>query len=110
MKPIARQVEILNTLAQLIHLSAKDEYKEAGCVFDYDYDYEDESSSVGGSFWYVDRCNNEKVSASLEDPDFETMDLIPELHLIMKEQTGGEWTSFTLILDENGEANSKFKY
>ena len=38
------------------------------------------------------------------------LELIPKLHSMMKSHTGGEWTSFTLTLNKDGKAHTKFHY
>jgi len=107
MNIVNEQIEILNKLSQLMYDSAEDGFDEIGCVFKYDYGYKDGSSSVGTKYWNI--VNGEKIYKRLSD-NFTCIELIPQLHKIMKAHTGGEWTEFTLTINKDGKANTKFKY
>lgn len=104
LNPIDKQVEILNKLTSIMMQSADADYSSLSCRFDIDI----EGESVGQEFSF--RKNNETISALLDDPDWEIMDYVFDLHKEMKAHTGGEWTAFTLTIGENGKAKTNFEY
>jgi len=108
MNSINQQTEILSELCNLMHISAKNGYEEAACRFDYRVS-NDGSRSVRAEFWYV--LENEKVSKALAYPDRKKLTyLIPELHKTMMAHTGGDWSGFTLTMNQVGEAKTHFTY
>jgi hypothetical protein len=108
MNPIDEQVSLLNELSQLMLLSVDSEYDSLSCIFEYET-ADDGSIRVGSRFSYI--CNGERVSAALIYPESSTVvTIVPKLHSIMSEHTGGNWKSFTLNINEKGEAKTKFEY
>lgn len=104
MNPIDKQVEILNKLVAVMVRSPETDYDTLTCRFDISI----EDDFVGQKFFYVK--NGKEVSALLDDPDWEVMDWVFDLHKEMKAHTGGEWTAFTLAIGEDGKAKTKFEY
>jgi Protein of unknown function, DUF600 len=105
MSPFEKQTEILNSLLQMMHNSADANYQELSCKFAF--------NKTG--MWCETRFsyskNGIKISASLKEKDgISKYSLLEELHTIMKNHTGGEWDSFTLTLDADGKAHTKFHY
>jgi Protein of unknown function, DUF600 len=105
MNPFQRQTEILNLLVQAMHDSADSNYEKLECTFSF--------SNLGK------RCKSEfsftkggkEISEFLREKDgISEYSLLEELHTIMKAHTGGEWDSFTLTLDADGKAHTKFHY
>ena len=105
---LIEQTEILNEIANIMILGAPENCEEIKCVFEYRYGYDDGSYGVGKQFEYLQ--NNERDYVILFDPKYRITELVPKLHALMKAQTGGEWTSFTLTLDKDGKAHTKFHY
>lgn len=98
-----RQFEILDELAQILFGEACEKYDYILCKFEVD------GASVGTYFEYG--ANGKKVNKAVSDSSsLEFLDLILELHKDMKNHTGGDWSEFTLTIDENGQAKTKFKY
>lgn len=105
MNPLERQTEILNILLQMMHSSADSNYQELLCKFSFNK----AGMCCGSEFYYYN--NGEKISEFLREKEgMSEYSLLEELHTIMKEHTGGEWDSFTLTLDANGKAHTKFHY
>ncbi len=40
----------------------------------------------------------------------ELTELIPELHELMKNQTGGDWRAMVIVIGSDGKAQTKFEY
>lgn len=108
MNPIEQQTMILNNLCQLLHDNADEGYDEACCEFKY-YFGDDGSLGFGAKFHFsIDGLVNSRVFRDTNENRFD--DLILKLHTLMKEHTGGDWKTFTLTLDKNGKATTKFDY
>jgi len=70
--------------------------RQAYCRFEY-LKEDDGSSSVDSEFNYL--VGDENKSAHLAyDKELKPIQLVPKLHALMKQHTGGEWTVFTLTL------------
>lgn len=104
MNPIDKQVEILNKLISMMMRSPETDYDTLTCRFELSI----EDDSVSQEFTYMK--NGKSVSALLDDPDWEAMNWVFRLHKEMKAHTGGEWTAFTLTLEEDGKAKTNFEY
>lgn len=105
MNSLLRQQEILNELANILYNSFDGNYETLKCDYEFLKDYNTISTSL--SFEKND------TESSFEAPHgvaSKNLDLTEELRLLMKEHTGGEWTSFTLTLDADGKATTKFTY
>jgi hypothetical protein len=103
LRPIDKQIEILNELARIILQSAAN-YDCLACRFDVDV----KSESVGQEFSFV--RDGKTISALLNDPNWAVMNLVFDLHKEMKAHTGGEWIAFTLTIGEDGKAKTHFEY
>ena len=105
MLSIERQTEILNQLAQVLHDDADEGYSFAIGEFEYLPEYETISN------YFLFEKDNVKVNRPFSDGAVtKNLDLCEELRALMKTHTGGEWTSFTLTLDKDGKAHTKFHY
>jgi hypothetical protein len=104
---LEEQTNVLEKIAQIVHLNAVDGYDKACCIFDISFS-QDGSSSVGEAFSF--QKNGTRFSEFLRYTDKEIPSLVRALHTMMKAHTGGEWTSFTLTLDQDGKAHTKFHY
>lgn len=104
LNPIDKQVAILNKLASVMMKSPDTDYDTLICRFEVSI----EDDSVGQEFSYTK--DDKKISGLLDDPDWEVMDWVFDLHKEMKAHTGGEWTAFTLSIDKDGKATTKFEY
>lgn len=100
------QVEVLNELTQIMHDSARGQYEEMRCEFEYEV-YEG-GWSVGSKYSFI--RNGLSVSEFLDDPDDKASGFVHKLHELMKYQTGGDWKGFVLSIDSSGKANTKFTY
>jgi hypothetical protein len=105
MNPFDRQTEILNELAQNLHSDADCDYETALYEFTYIPDYK----TIENYFEF--HRNSQKINRGSSDQfSWNNYLLAKELREIMKAHTGGEWNSFTLTLDADGKAHTKFHY
>jgi len=108
MNPVDAQKKIIDQLYQIVMGSCPTGIKEASCRFDYQR-FNDGSASVGQRFEYV--SGGKTVSTALDrDLRRHVMDLVKQLHAIMKAHTGGDWNAFTLSIDKDGRVMTKFEY
>lgn len=108
MNPIEEQVSLLNELSQLMFISVDSEYDSISCSFEYSTS-DDGSSRVGSRFSFI--CKGEFVSKALVSPERSIVrSVVPKLHTVMSEHTGGNWKSFTIDINKSGEATTKFEY
>lgn len=108
MNAVEEQTEVLTELSNILVAAAPESFYEARCVFEYGIEG-DGSSWVDARFWYVEegKC----ISTALETAEeWAIMDLVPKLHQLMKEHTGGTWSEMTLTLTADGQLNTEFKY
>lgn len=110
MNIIVKQREYIDQLYWLIRDSIEEEYEKAVCQFSYDHGYEDGSFSTGSQLSYFQ--NGELITSNaLRYPDRRILrHIIPQLHALMKEHTGGDWHAFTLTINEDGSVTTKFEY
>lgn len=107
--PLQEQQEILEELYHIVMASSPESMVSAQCRFEYDYGYDDGSASVGEEFWHS--TGGKPVSDFLNrDLSHPVMGLVEQLHKLMKAHTGGEWTAFTLFIEEDGSVRTKFEY
>lgn len=105
MNKFDRQTEILNQLAQNLHSDAEYNYS----VAKYEFTYLQEYKTIENYFEFYN--NGQKINRGSSDEfSWNNYILAKELREIMKAHTGGEWTSFTLTLDAEGKAHTKFHY
>ncbi len=102
---LERQKEILQKLSQLIHSDAAMGYSRASCEYVYEEDYD--TIDMKFDFWKDNKHINRGLTVGVPS---QMLPLATELRALMKEHTGGEWTSFTLTLDADGQAKTKFVY
>lgn len=105
MNTLQRQQEILNELSNLIHNETDQGYQSATCEYTFHVNFNTTSSK----FSFIINGNTVKKALS-DETTMRNRDIAEELRTLMKEHTGGEWTSFTLTLDANGKATTKFVY
>ena len=107
--PLQEQQEILEELYHIVMTGCSEKTSSAQCRFEYDYGYDDGSESVNASFSKVED-GIEFYEVLKGDPTLDIIVLIPRLHKLMKAHTGGEWTAFTLFIEEDGSVRTKFEY
>lgn len=94
---------ILEKLANILFNSVDQKYEKLHC------NYKSIHGTISTSISY--ETNSERVS--IEAPvgvASKNLELCLELRELMKNHTGGEWDSFTLTLDADGKAHTKFHY
>lgn len=94
---------ILDKLANILHSCLKSKYDNITC--NYEYIYETISTSIS----YDLNGETFGVEVPFEVP-FQNLELCLELRELMKSHKGEEWDSFTLTLDADGKAHTKFHY
>jgi Protein of unknown function, DUF600 len=105
MNPFERQTELLNELIQMMHNSAGANYQDMTCKFTFNT----KELWCETEFYYSK--NGKKISEFLKEMNgISKYSLLEELHTIMENHTGGKWDSFTLTLDADGKAHTKFHY
>ena len=105
MNPFDRQTEILNDLLQIVHDEADENYEKLNCLFALDS--KEGWSEVKFSFFTNGVQSSKAISESFT---WKIHSLLEELNTLMKDHTGGQWTSFDLTFDAGGEAHTKFHY
>ena len=100
---LSKQTEILESLCQNLHNDADTNYEYASYTFTYLPDFDTLES------YFEFQRDGEKFNTATKNAS-ENYFLAKELRQLMKAHTGGEWTSFTLTLDANGKAHTKFHY
>ncbi|WP_017254366.1 hypothetical protein [Pseudomonas tolaasii] len=103
---IEQQVQILNSLTQIMHRSARGPYEALSCEFDYEAYVG--GWSVGSKYSFV--REGLFVSELLDDPDDEASDWVHALHQLMRQHTGGDWKKLIVVVDSDGKASTKFAY
>lgn len=98
-----KKLEILSEISQLLHEEADCGYDKLCCKFEV------EGDSVVTEFEFMKNGKVTNRAISLENR-FKNMGLILSLRKEMKDKTGGEWIQFTLKINEEGNANTYFKY
>ena len=105
MNPFERQTEILNNLVQIMHDEASDKYQKMNCRFEINL----EEGWSETKFSFIE--NDVEISKAIsENYTWAIHDMLQELHIAMKEHTGGKWDYFTLSLEKDGRAHTKFHY
>ncbi len=103
MSCVQDQINLMEKLSQNLHADANFNYDKALYIFTFLKEYDTVKDYFefyrGGA-----KFNEYSVFSS------ENFHLVEELRKIMKVQTGGGWLTFTLTLDSEGKANSKFTY
>ena len=103
---IEQQVQILNTLTQIMHDSASGSYEEIRCEFEHEV--YDGGWSAASKYSFV--RDGFLFSEFLDDPEDRVSSLVHKLHESMKSHTGGDWRKFVLTVAFGGQANTKFTY
>ena len=107
MKPIDKQVSLLNDITQIVHDEADQNYEKLECNFKVLGEEDEMTAIVTSFFMQADmKVNNTISGINL----FKIVDLVTDLHKLMKAHTGGEWTAFTLFIEEDGSVRTKFEY
>lgn len=108
MNPVDGQRAVIDQLYHIVAGSMPTKASAASCWFDYRRS-KDGSSSVGQRFTY--QLGGETVSAALDrELRRPVIQLVKQLHQLMKEHTGGDWQALTLSIDANGRVTTKFEY
>ncbi|MCV2884710.1 hypothetical protein OE749_08380 [Aestuariibacter sp. AA17] len=103
MNKINNQVEILENLSKILDVEADTGYEYLECKFEVD------EQSVNTKFVFSLNGSIVNRAISLKNR-LQNMRLVLMLHSMMKSQTGGDWKSMTLTIDENREAKTHFEY
>ena len=107
MNYIEQQTEILEKIAQILHEEGEYDYENVKCEFESFGSGSEETAIVT---LFISK-NGDTLNMGLSDVNlFTAVDLAVNLRRSMKAHTGGEWSSFILTLDANGQAKSKFHY
>ena len=110
MNPIEEQREVVGQLAELMIASMPDSVTEADCRFEL-FLGEDGSRSVGTEFPYAKAgirtsARQHRAPERAKRP----VSLVPKLHALMREHTGGSWHAFRLSIAPDGRITAKFEY
>ena len=102
--PIQKQLDILNKICS-IFFSVPENFDSL--VFEYRFDPEEGWSGTK----LTTLREGKPIQTTLPEQDEYTLEeLCEKLHDEMQAHTGGDWRKFTLTIDENGEAKTKFSY
>jgi hypothetical protein len=102
---LIQQTKLLEDLANLLYNSYDGEYETISCECNSMPDFQTFGITLSIRSSGVDR-----YVMPPEGMASKSIDSIEKLHDLMKAHTGREWTSFTLTLDANGKAHTKFHY
>lgn len=105
MSSLIDQTIILEKLANILYNSTEVDYD----LLKSEYEFMSEYNTISTSLSF----EKEGKSVYFEAPHgiaSKNLYLCEELRNLMKAHTGGEWTSFTLTLDKEGKAHTKFHY
>lgn len=107
--PIEEQRQIIDQLYWIVKGSCPPDATSASCRFDYEHGHADGSASVGSalSYLYNGDFHYPALDRVLRRP---VMGIVQELHALMKAHTGGDWTAFTLLINEDGSVTTNFEY
>lgn len=105
MNPLEEQTEVLNELAQILHSEAGDDYDFVMCEYEFLERYNTISSSLK-----LSKNGREYYKEMSSGAPSQNAELAFKLRTLMKAHTGGEWESFTLKIDDQGKAHTKFYY
>lgn len=106
--PIEEQRLVIDQLYQIVKASCPSDFQHAKCKFVYEK-FEDGSSSVETTFYFTK--NSQEISAGLDrELSSPVMSLVEFLHVKMQAHTGGDWSAFTLFINEDGTVTTKFEY
>ena len=101
------QTKLLNSIANFLYNEVDDSYDSLSCEFTI---FGEGATKTASSSIAIFRAGHEESRGFSDMALLEVTDVVVELHTLMKAHTGGEWTSFTLTLDANGKAHTKFHY
>ncbi|HEL4807184.1 TPA: hypothetical protein UN084_002729 [Stenotrophomonas maltophilia] len=108
MNYLERQVEIIGLLFRAMDGSAEEGYSSAACRFRY-LPEDDGSLGVDSSFRYS--IEGVSVSALLNDMgDKSCVELVCDLHDVMRMHTGGNWTEFDIVVNSDKTVTAQFFY
>ncbi len=105
MSYLIKQNEILEKLSNILFNSFDDDFD----IIKAEYDFIKDFDTISTSLSYEKNGKTDYYEAPVGVAS-ENLELCEELRALMKEHTGGEWTSFTLTLDTDGRATTKFVY
>ncbi len=108
MNQIDGQREALDKIYDLLLCSVDDDFVTAECVIAYRrFDGGGAAIQSNASFF----ANGETKHVLLKYPDRQILDeVVPKLHSMMKDHTGGEWTGLKLKINQDGTVTTKFDY
>ena len=100
---IHKQVELLNQICFILLNTPKkiDSLK-------FVYKFNKNQNWYGIDFTTIVNGKKEVIPNYFDS--YEMCNLCKQLHDVMQEHTGGDWQKFTLTIDEQGEAHTKFSY
>lgn len=107
--PIEEQRLLIDQLYRIVRGSCPANINSAKCRFDYDHGHADGSTSIGTAFSFIK--NDEEYYPALDrNLRHPVKEIVPQLHSRMKTHTGGDWSAFTLFINEDGTVTTKFEY
>jgi hypothetical protein len=106
--PIEEQRQVIDQLYRIVKGSCPVDVQKARCTFRYER-FKDGSSRVEQEFYFT---KNGKESSETLEPELRrpVMGLVKDLHAKMKSHTGGDWSEFTLFINQDGTVTSTFEY
>lgn len=102
---LEKQGHLLEQLANMLYNSFDGDFD----ILKAEYEVLSAFGTISTSLSYVKDGKEQYFEAPLGVAS-QNLDLCSDLRVLMKAHTGGEWTSFTLTLDANGKAHTKFHY
>jgi hypothetical protein len=106
MNPLYKQTEIMEKIAQILHEEADYKYEKVTGNFNFSGGYRGSAAIT----IHITREGKDLNPGISDNNIFEANNLAVELRAAMKAHTDGEWDSFTLTLDADGKAHTKFHY
>lgn len=103
---IQPQIYLLNKICSLLIGLSKPK-KIDRLLFFYRFNHKENWSGIGLCTIIDGKQENQLFP---NDYARNIMQLCEQLHDVMQEHTGGDWQKFTLTIDEQGEAHTKFSY
>lgn len=102
---LIEQTNLLNKLTGILSSSFSDKFDKLKA----EYEYLERYKTISTSYSYI--YNEKEIYFDApQGAASKNLDFCEELRSLMKENTGGEWISFTLTLDAEGKAITKFNY
>ncbi|PMJ96939.1 hypothetical protein BCU12_22240 [Vibrio sp. 10N.261.55.A7] len=105
---IEQQQELIEGLYHIVTGSCPQHYQSARCVFKF-FRADDGSVRVGHEFYYT-RENIEYSDFLGRELRRPVMELVTKLHTLMASHTDGDWSKFSLVVNEDSSVTTHFIY